>query len=103
MKFNFTALIIGILFCTNLAAVGHTIHVSTEGNDTDPGTLANPVATLQQAQHLARKLRSTNTKEHAPITIAIRGGFYPLSDTANLRPPRFWHADQPPHRHGPRE
>ncbi len=47
-----------------------TIHVSTQGNDENDGSEANPIASLEAAQLLARTARGT--------TVIIHGGTYRL-------------------------
>ncbi len=54
-------------------------HVSSKGDDANPGTLARPFATLQRAQQAARKLAGPEA-----VTVTVRGGTYYLSDTLIL-------------------
>jgi len=51
-------------------------HVSLQGDDANPGTLAKPFATLQRAQQAARKLAGREA-----VTVFVREGTYYLPDT----------------------
>jgi hypothetical protein len=81
MRLRLFTLLMGILVCGPLAGAENTIFVSTAGSDANPGTLTEPVATLHQAQRLAREMWSPQEVRQSPVTIAIRGGFYALSET----------------------
>ncbi|MGA2066480.1 MAG: right-handed parallel beta-helix repeat-containing protein [Thermoguttaceae bacterium] len=52
------------------------IFVAATGNDTNPGTLEKPFATLQRAQQSARK-----TAGREAVTVFVRGGTYYLPKT----------------------
>ncbi|MDP9050537.1 MAG: fibronectin type III domain-containing protein [Acidobacteriota bacterium] len=52
------------------------IHVSPAGNDTNPGTQAQPVRTLERAVALARGQEASATKD---VTIELVGGSYRLA------------------------
>jgi hypothetical protein len=59
--------------CLNMSA--KEIYVSPKGNDKNPGTIENPLASLNGARDLIRKMRTTeNLKEE--IRIIIAGGTY---------------------------
>ncbi len=49
------------------------IYVSTDGDDTNPGTFENPVKTFERARDLVRELKQTATDE---ITVAFMAGEY---------------------------
>jgi len=51
-----------------------TFHVSSSGNDANPGTLKLPFATLHRAQEAVRQRR----KKSAPATVLVRKGTYYL-------------------------
>ncbi len=62
-------------------SVGSSVHaeryyVAPGGNDQDPGTLAQPFATLQRAQLAARKAAG-----HEAVTVQVRAGTYYLPET----------------------
>ena len=50
------------------------IYVSPAGNDSNPGTLDQPIATVAHAQELAR-----SGKASGPVTVYLRGGVYYLA------------------------
>ncbi len=52
------------------------LYVAANGKDTNPGTLAKPVATLQRAQQAARK-----TAGREAVTVFLREGTYYLPET----------------------
>jgi hypothetical protein len=75
-----------ILMAAGVAvADGKTLYVSTEGNDAWSGELAapnaaltdGPVATVTHARDMARGLRAAD----GPVTVLLRGGVYPQSET----------------------
>ena len=61
-----------------LPALAADLYVAPLGRDTNPGTLAEPVATLARARDLARGLRKT---AKGPITVHLREGTYYLAET----------------------
>ncbi|TGV04171.1 T9SS type A sorting domain-containing protein [Flavivirga rizhaonensis] len=72
-KIQFKLILIGFLFSIGLNA---QIYISTNGNDSNTGTIDEPLATLIGARD---KARSTGIK-----TIYIRGGRYNFDTTCNL-------------------
>jgi parallel beta-helix repeat protein len=75
------------LFLASLSlATAHaaTIHVSPKGSDANPGTAAEPVASLARARDLARTQRTKMPAE--PITIQLAGGEYHLAEPLILTP-----------------
>lgn len=73
--------IIGVLvFSTMLMASGATVTVSPGGDDAAAGTSADPVRTLRRAQELARAAK----RGGAEVTIRLRGGEYPVSESLVL-------------------
>ncbi len=57
------------------------IHVATTGNDTYPGTLSKPVATLQRARDL---VRDSGRLGQEPCTVRIGGGVYTMTESFTL-------------------
>jgi hypothetical protein len=55
------------------------LYVAPNGNDTAPGTLAAPFATIARARDEIRRL-----KPSAPVTVHVRGGVYELPATLHL-------------------
>jgi hypothetical protein len=60
------------------------VYVSPGGDDSNPGTLAEPVKTLAKAQDLVRALNGTMTSD---ITVYLRAGTYPLTSTVTFANP----------------
>jgi hypothetical protein len=57
------------------------IYVSPSGDDTNPGTLEQPLRTLEKARDVVRTLNSTMTSD---ITAYLRGGTYPVTSTVTF-------------------
>jgi len=74
--------IVGILlFLLTLPIQAAKIWVSPNGNDNNPGTEQNPLATLQMAQKKARELRKKNEASiKNGIEIILKGGTYQLKE-----------------------
>ena len=73
-----TAILAGTL-CLTAAAAGAdvTLHVSTAGADTGPGTADAPLATLERARDLLREMREKDPASLAGgATVWIHGGAY---------------------------
>jgi hypothetical protein len=58
--------------------LGGAVYVAATGDDSSPGTLSRPVRTLAKARDIVRTL---NSAMKADVTVYIRGGTYPLTDT----------------------
>ncbi|MFL5307596.1 MAG: right-handed parallel beta-helix repeat-containing protein [Polyangia bacterium] len=58
--------------------VNGSLYVSPTGDDSNPGTMAQPLRTIAKARDLVRPLLSKMTQD---ITIVLRGGTYPLAST----------------------
>jgi len=54
------------------------IYVSPDGDDSNPGTLAQPLKTVAKARNLVEALNSAMATD---ITVYLRGGTYPLTST----------------------
>ena len=70
------SLLVSLFLFSSCVQSNVTFYVSPEGNDTNPGTLEQPVATLQKAQELVRHLPNRNVN----VNVIFRGGEYHLSD-----------------------
>lgn len=68
--------LIGILVCslTAFAQTPNTFYVATTGSDRNPGTLAKPFATPEQARDAVRSAR--RSRPGASFTVVVRGGTY---------------------------
>jgi hypothetical protein len=62
-----------------VGARGAQLYVSPSGNDTNPGTLEKPFATLQRAQQAARKAAGREA-----VAVMMRAGTYYLPETLVL-------------------
>ena len=70
-----------------LPAPAVELWVSPAGNDVNPGTAAQPLASVAAAQHAARELRrQAKMAGNEPVTIILRAGLYPLTGPLGLRP-----------------
>lgn len=61
--------------------IAGAIYVSPSGDDTNPGSLSQPLKTVGKARDL---VRTRNGSMSADITVYLRGGTYPLTDTVAL-------------------
>lgn len=74
-----------LTLCLLLAAAhAAEIHVAPTGNDGNPGTAEQPVASLGHARDLARAMRAKTPDE--PIQIILAGGEYFLAEPLVLAP-----------------
>ncbi|HTA90105.1 MAG TPA: right-handed parallel beta-helix repeat-containing protein, partial [Polyangiaceae bacterium] len=64
-------------------SVGNNIYVSPTGSDSNPGTAASPVQTLQKAQQIVRSLNGAMT---ADITVTLADGYYRMQSPLTLEP-----------------
>jgi len=78
IKTTITTITIVMSLCASAptGAQSAQIFVATTGNDTNPGTLEKPFATLQRAQEAARKAAGREA-----VTVFVRAGIYYLSET----------------------
>jgi hypothetical protein len=68
-----------------------TLHVSSAGNDTNPGTMKLPFATLHRAQKAVRQRQ----KKSVPVTVLVREGTYYLETPLTLSLADSGSADAP--------
>lgn len=86
-------LLIFLLVLSACSATTSAIHVSTTGDDANPGTRDRPVLTLHRAQALVRAQRARHTDQ--PIEVRIHPGLYELSTPLLLEPIDSGSADAP--------
>ncbi len=60
------------------AVANGTIYVAPSGNDSNPGTMAQPLRTVGKAQSLVRAMTAGMTGD---LTVYLRGGTYPQAST----------------------
>jgi len=58
--------------------------VSPQGQDTDPGTLERPFATLERARQAVRELKQSSGLPPGGVTVWLREGTYHLSGSFTL-------------------
>lgn len=64
---------------------GLTYYVSSSvGNDRNPGTQAKPFLTIERARNEIRELKVRGALGTAGVTVYVRGGDYPLTETFTL-------------------
>jgi hypothetical protein len=69
------SLMIAIIFVFSNLASGQKIYLSPEGNDSNPGSIDKPLATLTAARDKAREYRMS-TRNSVPVEIIPLGGEY---------------------------
>ena len=73
-----------ILLATAIRCVGADFHVATDGNDSNPGSLEAPFATLPKARDAVRQRIAAGLDGN--LTVLIRGGSYRLDETVVFGP-----------------
>lgn len=71
-------LLITMLPVFSLAAYSQNIYISPDGRDTNSGTRENPLATLNGARDMARKIRKTAPSDKPLEIIALAGEYFML-------------------------
>ncbi len=67
------------------AAIGNVVfYVSPSGDDSASGSLERPFASLARARDAIRALKEAGDLPQGGITVHIRGGIYPLTETFTL-------------------
>lgn len=69
-----------ILACRAMTAPGAALHVSPDGDDANPGTRAQPFATLTAARDAIRAMRAPRP----PVTVYLHAGTYRLTESFRL-------------------
>jgi hypothetical protein len=70
-------------------------HVSTRGNDQNPGTAEKPFATLERARDAAHAVKREQAGRLRPVSILVHGGTYTLAAPLVLTPEDSGTADCP--------
>ena len=79
---------LGLILCLSVSAnfatmaAAATFYVAPNGDDGNPGTQEQPVATVVRARDLIRKVTATGLQED--VQVLLRGGTYYLSETLTL-------------------
>lgn len=66
------------------AAPGTELHVAPGGKDTNPGTEAQPYATLERARDEIRAIKKAKGQPAGGVTVTLHGGLYQLARTLEL-------------------
>ena len=74
----------GVLIVVCHMARAATLFVATNGNDTHPGTIEKPFATLERARDEIRHLKSGERPPMDGIVVELRGGVYELPRPVEL-------------------
>ena len=72
-----------------------SLFVAPNGNDSNPGTLADPFATLEAARNAVRELKKAHGLPGGGITVYLREGIYTRSGTFELKHGDSGTADSP--------
>lgn len=72
-------------FTISFVKANAQFYISSTGNDNNPGTKEQPLATLTGARDAVRKFKHER-KLTAPITVIIKGGTYPMTAPLVLLP-----------------
>lgn len=105
---SLVAMSICLLPAVRMDAAGPTkadVYVSTQGNDAWSGRLAEPnaaktdgpLASIQKAQEMVRRLKQKEPGRTKPIVVAIRGGMYFLTQALEFAPDDSGTAQAPIH------
>jgi len=65
-------------------APGLTLHVAQTGNDSNPGTEAKPLASLEGARDHLRNLRKSGSIPKGSLVVVIHKGEYPITRTVQF-------------------
>jgi hypothetical protein len=81
MKICKISILLILLFTSINILNAQEIHVNPTGKDSNPGTKANPVATLEAAKKLVRQLISNHKIVKGGVRVIIHEGTYDLKNT----------------------
>jgi hypothetical protein len=82
---SLSVLLIIVFSISSVTADSQKIYLSPNGNDNNPGTFENPVASLNKACDLVRVIRKTNHPEQ-PVEIIALPGEYLMLQPLSLKP-----------------
>jgi len=82
MKCYLLLVSVSVLICGHLRAAD--LYVALSGNDANPGTVAEPFATLERARDEIRRMKTPGPLPTGGVTVWIRGGDYCRTNTLEL-------------------
>jgi uncharacterized Ntn-hydrolase superfamily protein len=82
LKYLHTSLAVLVISCPLFAGVEY--FVSTDGSDTNPGTKAEPFATLQHARDTVRELKKSSNLPEEGVTVWVQPGTYYVNEPLTL-------------------
>lgn len=95
-KYIILSLCLVWLILPQAVCLGATYYVDGEnGNDSNPGTIDQPLATLEAARDAIRELKSTTGLPSGGVTVWIRGGVYERETTFQLSSEDSGESDKP--------
>ena len=80
---QFTALMLFILNIS-IAAAQTALYMAPDGNNQSAGTFEHPFATLERAREEIRSIKKQGSLPTGGITVYLRGGNYPLTESFEL-------------------
>jgi hypothetical protein len=81
LKKSYIFVVSAALFFAAITVSAHEFYVAPDGDDSAPGTLEQPFATITHARDVVRKLNASMTED---ITVFIRKGTYYLKNSIEL-------------------
>lgn len=90
-----TALAVALLVAPATVAAQAAFHVATDGSDDNPGTEAEPFATLERARDAVREIKQAGPLPEGGVTVFVRGGQYEIRETLALGPEDSGTAEAP--------
>lgn len=90
------AIVLTLVFALNLMFAGASVaaqdftgasvvfYVAPDGNDSNSGTIGEPLQTLQGARNAVRAYKTENGLPSGGITVYFRGGTYPVTETVQF-------------------
>ena len=77
---------VAVLFMSAVCRVGAAavFTVAADGNDANPGTEAQPFATLEWAREAVRQMKAKGPLQEGGVTVEVRGGTYQMAKPLEL-------------------
>lgn len=78
-KMNYIGILLLLIFINASSPDRIAVYVAPDGNDTNPGTMQQPLATIERAKEAVKRLKEINP--HKNITVFLRRGHYAIQNT----------------------